>query len=611
MAVSTQLPTRELLLVQRSAHSEELAAAVGQQNALAVQQAVASAEAALSAPQADLAQWHRSKAEALYGVARQCLSLAAAVRKDFDDGTLAAGSQAPLSEDEASDCGWPFGVAVAEAIAQGLAAMSMGLDASSLDLLEHLSVDLDQFAPSIFGGLCALDAQDRLLTRHEERLLQALQGVCAWTLSSVARAIGYERFSAAVLWEWSSNDMLWALILGKGVLALSPAMRELDTVPIPADLFTLQKVVLLSVFGLASPSIAFPADVDGDGVSIEIRNAELVCHRAELAVAVVNCRMTQVLIGASALLGFEVAPSLTSFFVALLQPEIVDDPAWESQSPLLKETVKQARRAQRLFCDRLVRYGGILWHVLREVPSSMADGISLGFLQDAAMLAYFCPPPAEAVQFFIATALNSRTANGPAAPDPAVLAPLCILAANALMPSEGSSLFAALAQLSAEGREAVVARWERWRGPVQLAGLAEWVAVMAAAEVLEARARAQVAPAPAMQLVDPSPPPVPRRAGIMQNLVHEAPAEFRCQLDGQLMMDPVRTPYGHTCERSGLVHALGRSGGNCPLTGQPMAIEACQRDAALRKRALQWVRARPASDRQTRPQLAAAAARAS
>lgn len=603
----------ELISLQRSAFSEELAAAVGPEQALALQQSVARAEAAFAAPGLDhYPAWVRSKAEALYGVARQCICLAAAVGKEFDDGTVAAGSRGPFAaEDEVVDCGWPFGVAVAEVTAQGLAAFATGVDASHLDLLEHLSLDLDYFASSIFGGLCALDAQDRLLTRHEERLLQALQGICTWALTAVARAISYERFSSSVLWEWSSNDMLWALILGKGVLTLSVELRELDTVPIPPDLSTLQRVVLFSVFGLASASIAFPADVDGDGVSIEMRNAELVCHRAELAVAVVNCRMTQVLIGATTLLGTDTGPGLASFFVSLLQPEIVDDPEWGGQSPLLKETVKQARRAQRLFCERLVRYGGILWYVLSEVPSAMQGNISLGFLQDCATLAYFCPPTEQAVQFFIGTALNSRTPNGPSVSDPAVLAPLCILAANALIPSEGSTLFAALAQLDGTGREAVIARWERWRGPVQLAGLAEWVAVLAAAQVLEARARAfQVQEPEPVIMVDPSPPPVPRKPGIMQGLVHEAPPEFRCALDGQIMMDPVRTPYGHACERSGLVQALSTSSGRCPLTGQPLTIEACQRDAALRKRVLQWVRARPATDRQTRPQLAAAVNRA-
>merc|ERR1712178_590277 len=76
----------------------------------------------------------------------------------------------------------------------------------------------------------------------------------------------------------------------------------------------------------------------------------------------------------------------------------------------------------------------------------------------------------------------------------------------------------------------------------------------------------------------------------LRDLVSDAPQQFRCQMDGRLLVDPVRTPSGHLFERSTLARVLKASGGFCPLTGVPLELKTCQRDGPLRQQILSWVR---------------------
>ena len=59
--------------------------------------------------------------------------------------------------------------------------------------------------------------------------------------------------------------------------------------------------------------------------------------------------------------------------------------------------------------------------------------------------------------------------------------------------------------------------------------------------------------------------------------MRSAPSEFLCAWDGRLMMDPVVSPQGFAFERAGLVHALAKSGGCCPLTSEPLSLGDCTR----------------------------------
>merc|ERR1712043_113932 len=75
----------------------------------------------------------------------------------------------------------------------------------------------------------------------------------------------------------------------------------------------------------------------------------------------------------------------------------------------------------------------------------------------------------------------------------------------------------------------------------------------------------------------------------LQRLVLAAPSEFRCMLDGNLMMDPVRTPQGYIFERLALSRALEQHPA-CPVSGAALALEQCERLPELRRSILRWIR---------------------
>ena len=106
-------------------------------------------------------EWHTSTdwkacAEVVCDLERQCINLAAAVERGFDDENREC-----YSEEYDVDR-WDFGVAVAEAIANGLAAMVTVLDPCgfgdgcadvALKCLEELGRELDCLSSHLLGGL--------------------------------------------------------------------------------------------------------------------------------------------------------------------------------------------------------------------------------------------------------------------------------------------------------------------------------------------------------------------------------------------------------------------------------------------------------------------------
>merc|ERR1712039_259725 len=98
-----------------------------------------------------------------------------------------------------------------------------------------------------------------------------------------------------------------------------------------------------------------------------------------------------------------------------------------------------------------------------------------------------------------------------------------------------------------------------------------------------AQAAAAVAP------VAPPAPPANAAPGL-RDLVQNAPAEFRCALDGKLLCDPVVSPGGVVFERSTLVRWLQKHGCQCPITGQGLTVEDCKRSPEIRMKVTAWVR---------------------
>lgn len=618
-------------VIVHQAASPEMVRAIGASRADALSQEAQRTLAVLAQPETEAC------ARAAVDLARRCIGLAAEaeeaaeaawaaepdeVERDFDDGTVRCSEEIM---DEAWD--WDFGVVIAEAMANGLAAAAVLLPYSSdsMELLVEISRDLDCLAVHLFGGLCRL--QPLATTVREARLRAALSGICIWALECLCRTIGYERFNPTHLWEFAACDHIWALALAGGVLAFvegSGCCSSLGgTLAVdlpPEDMDRLQRVALAATCGLPTPTVAFLAEVDGqieesEDTTIAERSMWLSRHRLLLASAVVECDTSGLLIRACARVG--AGPDLAALLVALLQPELVRDPDWVTAHPEATERMQEARAAAAALSQHLQCYASQLWDAATIWPSTIAQHSMISFFTDCASLAYFVRPPSDDVADRLFTATGADCSR-----DPGVLAALCVLAANAGQQPSGP-LSEAIGSLDAESRTAVAARWERWRGPVSDIGLTRWARLLDGASparglarqaaavvttgVVRAAIRNQAAAAAAAALASmegetiggggeslaAKARAVQQPAAALQRLMVAAPAEFRCMLDGSLMMDPVRTPQGYVFERLALSRALAEQP-FCPVTGGALSLEQCVRLPDLRRRIKQWIReARP------------------
>ena len=68
------------------------------------------------------------------------------------------------------------------------------------------------------------------------------------------------------------------------------------------------------------------------------------------------------------------------------------------------------------------------------------------------------------------------------------------------------------------------------------------------------------------------------------------PLELRCAIDGKIMTDPVRTPYGHCFERVTISRWIETLGSVCPLTNKPLRMADCTPDLELRAKIEDWLR---------------------
>jgi len=72
--------------------------------------------------------------------------------------------------------------------------------------------------------------------------------------------------------------------------------------------------------------------------------------------------------------------------------------------------------------------------------------------------------------------------------------------------------------------------------------------------------------------------------------VVDCPEDMRCAVDGKVMVNPVRSPYGHYFERKTLERWMANCGSVCPITQQPLRIEDCQPDAEMKKRIVKFLK---------------------
>jgi hypothetical protein len=72
--------------------------------------------------------------------------------------------------------------------------------------------------------------------------------------------------------------------------------------------------------------------------------------------------------------------------------------------------------------------------------------------------------------------------------------------------------------------------------------------------------------------------------------VVDCPDDMRCAIDGKVMTNPIRSPYGHCFEKKTLEKWVSNCGSTCPITSKLLRIEECQPDAEMKKRIVKFLR---------------------
>lgn len=506
----------------------------------------------------------------------------------------------------------------------------------ALQMLEEVSDHLDYLAVTIFGSLFrAQRAQEEGYPDVEQTTTQcqALQGVAVWALAVLGRAVGYDCLNGVILWEWASGDPFCILVLTKGLLSFGLlAANAIDiwvqaglSFPLmPEDTSELQDVVIDAVLQLAAPDIVFQEGGEMSNlVGIADRNESLSLHRALLAVAVADTGFINVLIAhLETSLTNVAAPrraprplAVAAFLAALVQPPV------DSLPPSLQG-----------FTDALAHQLSLrteLWPLLLRsfdviAVSSASDlkGVYVrSLLKECAILAYALPPDASTCWelFRICLSEQSSTTSVDIRCSTKALASLVVFAANSsFQPGDDHLSGTLLTGITDTKRVEVATALGTWRAPMRVDKIAPWTTLLGPTDLQqvqpsddeddffevsrrEARAAAtarmlagppqpQRPPPPSMIAPFVERPPAATKTGL-RDLMCNVPAELACAVDGRLLVDPVRSPYGQVFERSTLQRALVSSGGLCPVTRQPLSMDQCPRDTAVRKQALAWVRA--------------------
>lgn len=567
-------------------------------------------------------------------LARDCIHLVDAVNPD-----LAADMS--ICFDQPGLIIWGFSLEVAELITFALAGVSSLLTTGKYDMsipshryakraevavyLEKVGSDIDGISMQIYGGLCRLEVPpsggSSSANSDESRLLYAFQCICAWSLAMVYHFEGTGHLSSDMLWEWASGDPLWALVLVKGVLLLRPEEIAAAGLPAPDNLQHMKDVVVGASLGLSTHHIAFrdelragiiADDLDGGFTMIQ-RVVGLSLHRSLLAVAVVDSGFVDAFLQETTQSGMVAwVPATASFLANLTKPPQGDAAAWAQvaaegvSSPQDFCTLTDAHGVAEALAASI--HSPTLWNLLLGVPTthhrtaSSGIGGGTGFLLDCATIAYSVPPSQDVCMTFLAEAcLAGNTADDL---NPTSMAALCALAVNGGLAPGGDLLTCSLDILSPEAKAQTAECLHRCRAPIRhLELLHSWAGLLDAPSVPPAPdpvqdfnhgmdSAAVQAPSAASLRAGQEEAGVETRSSVpsLRDLVHGAPKELRCVLDGKLLMDPVRSPYGHVFERSNLARALAQAPGYCPVTGQSLVLDDCQRVGELRAQASRWIR---------------------
>ncbi|CAD7948427.1 unnamed protein product [Amoebophrya sp. A25] len=70
----------------------------------------------------------------------------------------------------------------------------------------------------------------------------------------------------------------------------------------------------------------------------------------------------------------------------------------------------------------------------------------------------------------------------------------------------------------------------------------------------------------------------------------DAPQEYRCAIDGKVMTNPVRSPFGHLFEKKTLEKWIESCGSVCPITQQPLRLDECAPDKEMKHIIVAWLK---------------------
>mmetsp|Transcript_15414 Transcript_15414/g.33374 ORF Transcript_15414/g.33374 Transcript_15414/m.33374 type:complete len:660 (-) Transcript_15414:52-2031(-) len=245
-----------------------------------------------------------------------------------------------------------------------------------------------------------------------------------------------------------------------------------------------------------------------------------------------------------------------------------------------------------------------LWRCLFHLKVA---GISRSLLEDLAEISSVAVPDQHGAELFLEAVVAGHHEEW----DVASVAAATVFASNAeVVPSTHVSFLYVLADLPAHKKDLVSSQLQRSTAVRSASVLHHWLAILGGqpspphdpltslhsagflktdqripeveeAEVAEAALEARLAKRSQKPRAEPLK---------LRKMFQNAPKDLCCALDGKLVIDPVRSPYGHLFERATLAEALRQHPGRCPLTDNALVLETCERDHVVRAAAVRWVR---------------------
>lgn len=72
--------------------------------------------------------------------------------------------------------------------------------------------------------------------------------------------------------------------------------------------------------------------------------------------------------------------------------------------------------------------------------------------------------------------------------------------------------------------------------------------------------------------------------------VIDCPDYMCCAVDGKVMVNPIKSPYGHLFEKKTLERWIANCGSVCPISAKPLRLEECVPDAEMKKKIVQFLK---------------------